>query len=53
MFYAVGRDLAAKSRSAATYAPVFETFLLKVAAVIDVATVDHNITAHSLGDDTP
>ena len=53
MFYSVGRDLAAKSRSAATYAPVFETFLLKVAAVIDVATVDHNITAHSLGDDTP
>ena len=53
MFYEVGEERAANRGSAATYAPVFETFLLKVAAVIDVATVNHNITAHSLGDDTP
>lgn len=53
MFYEVGEERAANRGSAATYAPIFETFLLKVAAVIDVATVNHNITAHSLGDDTP
>ena len=53
MFYEAVEERAAKSESAATDAPVFEAFLLKVAAMIDVATVNHNITAHSLGDDTP